>query len=150
MSAKSPGNRTSPASGAAGSARRVPFIAVGVGAVVIVAAVLAVVLTRGSDDGGKTPAGTAQTRPVVVTGSPLPAYDAATTPDPAVGTAIPALLGADFAGKPVRIANNGKAKALIFVAHWCPHCQREVPILAPNLRDEPLPENTEEIGRAHV
>ncbi|MFM8238615.1 MAG: TlpA family protein disulfide reductase [Actinomycetota bacterium] len=127
--------------GLPGSAkRRIPFVAI-VGAVVVVAGVLAIILSRGSDD--PAPAGTEQTRPVVVTGSPLPEYEADATPDPAVGKEIPGLAGENFAGDPVRIAPNGKAKVVIFVAHWCPHCQREVPILAPDLRDEPLPAGVE-------
>src|SRR5262249_30204018 len=27
--------------------------------------------------------------------------------------------------------------------HWCPHCQREVPLLAPALRNQPLPAGIE-------
>lgn len=116
---------------------------IGVGVVVVVAAVLAIVLSGGGEDEKPNPPGVAQIRPVTISGTPLPAYDAAAAPDPAVGTKIPAVIGADFTDRPVRIENDGKAKVLIFVAHWCPHCQREVPILAPNLRDEPLPADTE-------
>ena len=30
-------------------------------------------------------------------------------------------------GAPVDIALDGTAKAILFVAHWCPHCEAEVP-----------------------
>jgi len=120
--------------------RRIPFVAV-IAAVVVVAGVLAVLLSRGNDE--SAPSDVAQVRPVTVSGTPLPEYDATANPDPAVGKDIPSLSGENFSGTPVRIAPNGKAKVVIFVAHWCPHCQREVPILAPDLRDEPLPAGVE-------
>lgn len=120
--------------------RRIPFVAV-IATVVLAAGVLAVLLSRGSDEA--TPSDIAQERPVIVSGTPLPEYDATADPDPAVGREIPTLSGENFSGTPVRIAPNGKAKVVIFVAHWCPHCQREVPILAPDLRDEPLPTGVE-------
>jgi cytochrome c biogenesis protein CcmG, thiol:disulfide interchange protein DsbE len=34
-----------------------------------------------------------------------------------------------FDGSGVTIAPNGKPQAIVFVAHWCPHCQAEVPRL---------------------
>lgn len=120
--------------------RRIPLFAV-IAAVVVVAGVLAVVLTRSGDE--SVPADIAQVRPVTVSGNSLPEYDAAAVPDPAIGEQIPTLSGENFSGTAVRIAPNGKAKVVIFVAHWCPHCQREVPILAPDLRDEPLPTGVE-------
>ena len=39
----------------------------------------------------------------------------------------PDLAGEDFAGQPVSITNDGKPKVVMFLAHWCPHCQAEVP-----------------------
>ena len=36
--------------------------------------------------------------------------------------------GEDFDGSTVTIdPADGRAKAIVFLAHWCPHCQREVP-----------------------
>jgi thiol-disulfide isomerase/thioredoxin len=37
--------------------------------------------------------------------------------------------GTDFAGNPVAIKADGRPKAIIFLAHWCPHCQAEVPVI---------------------
>jgi thiol-disulfide isomerase/thioredoxin len=59
--------------------------------------------------------------------------------DPAVGTPTPELRGAGFDGKPIAVTHDGRPKLLVFVAHWCPHCQREVPLLVQHLRDRPLP-----------
>lgn len=49
--------------------------------------------------------------------------------DPAVGLMAPEVTGTDFAGKTVKIAHDGRAKAVMFIAHWCPHCQAEVPLV---------------------
>ena len=51
--------------------------------------------------------------------------------DPAVGTAAPTLTGYDLAGRPVTIdpGSDGKATMVVFLAHWCPHCNYEIPVL---------------------
>ena len=79
---------------------------------------------------------TSEFRAVTVTGEPLPEL---TDPanDPAVGMAAPKVEGANFVNDPVAI---GKGPAMIvFGAHWCPHCQREVPQLAQWIDDGLLP-----------
>ena len=114
---------------------------IAVAAVLGIAAVLAVVLSRPGDS---TTAATPQVRPIVTTGSPLPSFAAATS-DAAVGMTIPTVTGSSFDGSPVSISNDGKAKVLLFVAHWCPHCRKEVPLLANVLRETPLPQNVEMI-----
>lgn len=75
--------------------------------------------------------------PLDVTGNPLPALDdAAIDADPARGLPAPVLVGVDFDGQPVRIdaAADGPTM-VVFLAHWCPHCNAEVPRLT-QLRDE--------------
>jgi thiol-disulfide isomerase/thioredoxin len=47
--------------------------------------------------------------------------------DPAVGAPAPEFSGVDFDGETVVVENDGTAKAIVFLAHWCPHCQAEVP-----------------------
>jgi thiol-disulfide isomerase/thioredoxin len=46
--------------------------------------------------------------------------------------------GQAFDGSPVDIRNDGRPKLVLFVAHWCPHCQREVPLLTDYLKSHPL------------
>jgi len=55
--------------------------------------------------------------------------------DPAVGMPAPTVVGADFDGNPVRIdaAADGPTM-VVFLAHWCPHCNAEIPVLN-ELRD---------------
>jgi len=66
---------------------------------------------------------------VAVDGLPL----ASLTPgvDDAVGQPVPAVTGQLFNGEPITIGGNasGKPTVIVGVAHWCPHCQKEVPII---------------------
>jgi thiol-disulfide isomerase/thioredoxin len=80
---------------------------------------------------------------VTVTGSALPVYDYKAKADPGIGKTAPTLAGQDFSGTPVTTAPDGHPKVISFVAHWCPHCQREVPRLASYLRDHGLPAGVE-------
>jgi cytochrome c biogenesis protein CcmG/thiol:disulfide interchange protein DsbE len=44
------------------------------------------------------------------------------------GATVPTVIGEDFDGSEVEIRNDdGRAKAIFLLAHWCPHCQAEVP-----------------------
>jgi thiol-disulfide isomerase/thioredoxin len=64
--------------------------------------------------------------PVTVTGAaldPLPQEGA----DPAVGQMAPQLSGFTFDGSTVTIDPSKGPVMLVFLAHWCPHCNREVP-----------------------
>ena len=75
-----------------------------------------------------------QNAPVHVDGQPLtpmPAGVLQTGPetDPSYGALAPTLVGTDFEGDEVVIAPNGTPKAIYFLAHWCPHCQREAPLV---------------------
>jgi cyclophilin family peptidyl-prolyl cis-trans isomerase len=67
---------------------------------------------------------------VEIIGTPLPGFETGTEPpaDAGVGLIAPAVVGSDFTGTPVTIdPTDGRAKAIVFLAHWCPHCQAEVP-----------------------
>lgn len=101
-----------------------------VAALAIVAAVIAVVATSGSGDDKPSTAGLEQTQPVTITGAALPAYPESGT-DPAVGVTAPKVDGLSFDGTPVSIGGpTSDATLIVFAAHWCPHCQREIPKLA--------------------
>ena len=67
--------------------------------------------------------------PVTVQGAALEALPLKGS-DPAVGKAFPELSGTSLlTGQPLAISRDGRAKLILFVAHWCPHCQREVPVV---------------------
>ena len=63
---------------------------------------------------------------VTVDGTALPAFSSVTN-DPGIGETAPGLSGQTFNGKAVSVTDDGKAHVLVFVAHWCPHCQTEIP-----------------------
>jgi cytochrome c biogenesis protein CcmG/thiol:disulfide interchange protein DsbE len=95
---------------------------------VIVLAV-AVAFAASGVDGPSAGAASVETAPVSVQGAPLPPYKGPTTTDRAIGDTIPTLMGKGFDGLAVTIAPTGKPRVVLFVAHWCPHCQREVPLI---------------------
>jgi thiol-disulfide isomerase/thioredoxin len=80
-----------------------------------------------------------------VTGDALPEFD---TPenDTALGLTIPEVQGADFAGAPVAITRDGRAKVLIFFAHWCSVCRQEIPTIADWMPTADLPESVDFIS----
>lgn len=119
---------------------RRPWLWVALGAIVALAAVLAVVASNGTDRAPSI-AGVEETRDVEVGGAALAPLGAGT--DPAMGQTIPAVTGATFDGTPVTIGGNGKATVVVFVAHWCPHCQNEVPLLSDHLAGQPMPDGVE-------
>jgi len=50
--------------------------------------------------------------------------------DPDIGATPPTLTGYGFDGAPMTIdPSSGKPTMVVFLAHWCPHCNREVPRL---------------------
>ncbi len=109
------------------------LIVAGVVVLIIAAALIAVLATGGSDDSGDSSASgdsgaeIEQTRPVEVTGAKLAPFEDPAA-DPAVGQVSPVVTGAGFDGTPMTIGGAGdKPALLVFLAHWCPHCNREVP-----------------------
>ena len=128
----SPSNRSRRAAEAARQRRHRWVLWGGLAAVVVVAIVVAVVSSGGGDD-STAKATSYETGQVTVDGTALPQYSdsySGTKKDPALAKTIPTLHGTSvFNGKPVTIAPDGKPKAVVFVAHWCPHCQAEVPRL---------------------
>lgn len=111
---------------------------------VVIVGVIAVVAARGSRNDATEKVDQQQTAPVEVSGAPaLPELTDAGA-DAAVGETIPTVTGTDFDGEAVTIGpEDGKAKVIIFAAHWCPHCQRELPILVEHLKSSPLPDDVE-------
>jgi len=73
-------------------------------------------------------------------GTPLPAF---TEPDPAVGLPVPTISAQTFEGDRIQITNDGTARLYGFFAHWCPHCQDEVPATVEWLETNTLPEGVE-------
>ncbi len=113
-----------------------------VGAIVMIG-IIVIVLNGVSDTADNLADSQAE---VTVTGDPLAPYT--TGFEPSAGQPIPEVAGTGIDGQPVSITNNGKAKAIVFLAHWCPNCQVEVPELVDWLESNQIPENVELIGVA--
>lgn len=80
---------------------------------------------------------------VTVEGDSLPRYPGDPTNDQAVGLTAPVVSGADWEDNPTTIEADGRAKILIFLAHWCPHCQNEVPLVQDWLEAGNLPDGVD-------
>jgi thiol-disulfide isomerase/thioredoxin len=107
-------------------------------AVIVVAFGAAVIASRGGDSD------VSQTGSVEVDGAPLPQLGQGD--DPSLGMVAPTLVGSDFDGSTVEVTPGDGPRLLVFLAHWCPHCQAEVPLLAPYLASGDAPEGLETVA----
>ena len=96
-----------------------------VGGVVVALAVVAVASSLGGES-ARTPS--EQTHPVSVAEAALPPLPTSGA-DLAIGMPAPTLSGRSFGDEPITIdpGSTSTPSAIWFVAHWCPHCQAEVP-----------------------
>jgi thiol-disulfide isomerase/thioredoxin len=91
------------------------------------------------DPSGAATRAPAEQQPVTASGDALAGFPEK-GPDPAVGKKAPKLVGYGLDGKSVTIdPADGKPKVIAFIAHWCPHCQREVPLLTQWKKEGKLP-----------
>ena len=84
--------------------------------------------------------------PVAVVGASLPELPDGDD-DPAVGMRAPILIGEDLDGAPIRVdASVDGPTWLVFLAHWCPHCNDEIPVIN-ELRDSgAIPDGVNVVG----
>jgi cytochrome c biogenesis protein CcmG, thiol:disulfide interchange protein DsbE len=100
--------------------RRSPLLLIAVGIVVFLGAfaiVFTVLEERGADG--------IEVADVTVAGEPLVAFTPG-QPDPTQGVAAPRLFGVTPRGEEIAVERSGRPTAVVVLAHWCPHCQREV------------------------
>lgn len=138
---------------AAATGSRTPlWIGAGVAVLVLGCLLIAIIVSsRGSETPALSDKAAASGATVVpVTGSAIPygTVKVEGTPlveqpeagaDPAIGKPAPALVGQQFDGSALTIPASGTPKIVMFVAHWCPHCQKEVPLLTSHLNADGLP-----------
>ncbi len=126
------------------------WIVGGVAVVIVIALVAAIASTSKSSASSGTGAGAAGTvvpvpaisvGEVTVTGTPVgtPAPTATGTPASSIGKPVPQISGQQFDGTKLTIPAAGTPKVVMFVAHWCPHCQKEVPELSKHWAEVGLP-----------
>lgn len=140
------------------SPNRTPLIVVGVIVAVALLAGLAVLLTGGDDESSSggvidpsetlAPAGPVeQVRPVEFTGDPLPPLTDALVDDPAIGEPLPVLEGQTFDGTPITVGGAADGPTLVvYLAHWCPACNAEVPELVELTNRDGVPPGMEVVA----
>lgn len=82
---------------------------------------------------------------VTVEGEDLPFFDASAA-DPAIGQTAPTVIGSDWNDNEYTIGPSDTAKIVVLLAHWCPHCQAELPVINQWVADGGLPEGVEMYG----
>ena len=104
---------------------------IGVFGVVVVIAILAVALSGGDDQPTAGEYGTVEVEGDAL--APLTGSGA----DPAAGQDAPSLSSVAADGTTITIdpSQDGRPVVLFFLAHWCPHCQAELPVLV-DLQDQ--------------
>ncbi|HUS41038.1 MAG TPA: hypothetical protein VMY16_00085 [Ilumatobacteraceae bacterium] len=71
-----------------------------------------------------------ENRPVEVTGDALPSLESVGENDVAIGSPVPVIDGATFDGNAMTIGGATDGPTMyVFLAHWCPHCNDEIPEL---------------------
>tara|TARA_B100000900_G_scaffold95058_1_gene78168 strand:+ start:494 stop:1096 length:603 start_codon:yes stop_codon:yes gene_type:complete len=83
-----------------------------------------------------------------VIGQILPEYAAENDDNIVQGQEAPTFSGPNENSEIVSIEKNGNAKALLFLAHWCGYCQKEVPIVQEYIDLIGIPEGVEIIAIA--
>jgi cytochrome oxidase Cu insertion factor (SCO1/SenC/PrrC family) len=130
------GARPGPAGARRGRGLLVAVVVAMTGALLLAVAVT--VATGGGGDDTATSDFDTRTAAVDTGGGALPALPDAGD-DPAVGQAAPRVEGVDRDGGAVTLPATGRPTILVFLAHWCPHCQREVPLLQGWIDEGQLP-----------
>lgn len=139
------GSRPSGGRSEAGSNPLLKWLVVGVVALVVVAVGVAFLAGRDAEQRAQV-SGVLQVSDVSIEGAPLPTFDGQ-EPDPAMERMAPAFAATTFDGVEVSVLpGDGTAKVIGFFAHWCPHCQRELPRLAGWLAANELPAGVEVIA----
>jgi cytochrome c biogenesis protein CcmG/thiol:disulfide interchange protein DsbE len=65
--------------------------------------------------------------PVTIDGDDLPELPG--DDDPAIGMRAPSISGTNYDGEPVSFTPGDRPTLLVFLAHWCPHCNAEIPMM---------------------
>ncbi len=117
------------------------------GIVALVAVAVAVAfLASGDADQRDRDSLVLQVSDVTLAGAALPVFEQSQG-DPALGTQAPAFAATTFDGTEVSVQpGDGTAKVIGFFAHWCPHCQRELPRISNWLAGNTLPAGVEVIA----
>ena len=117
-----------------------------IGVVVLVAVAVGVAFLAGRDAEQREQSDVPQVSDVSIEGASLPLFEGE-EPDPAMEMRAPAFAATSFDGTEVSVLpGDGTAKVIGFFAHWCPHCQRELPRIVEWMANNQLPAGVEVIA----
>ncbi len=112
-----------------------------IGGLILVAAVVAIALAAAGGDDTSIDPDVEETAFAEIIGDALPVL---TAPDPAAGAPAPQIVSQTLAGERVQIhPDDGTARVVVFLAHWCPHCRAELPRIVDWMGSNELPGDTE-------
>ena len=114
---------------------------------VVLVAVIAIVIVVATGGGSDSSVALSENGPITVTGDPLPAFEGETATDAGAGLTAPVLEGQAFDGSPI-VIESGSPTLVVFLAHWCPHCQAEVPDLVEWAESLSVPQGLNVVGVA--
>ena len=83
-----------------------------------------------------------------VTGDLLPEFAGENDDNVAAGLAAPIFSAPNENSEIVSLEKNGNAKALLFLAHWCGYCQKEVPVVQEFINSAGVPPGVDVIAVA--
>ena len=130
------------------SSGRGKFIVGAIIAIVIGGAAIVAISSSGSDS-ASTSGSISEFSDIAVSGEALPSFDSVSTAtDTAIGLPAPVVSGKGFTGTEITTDGAGTPTLLVFLAHWCPHCQREVPLLVEWEKDGKTPTGVDVIAVA--
>ena len=117
------------------------------GALVAVAVLVVLAINLATEEQQGTEAAAFLSPDVTVTGAPLAPF-AGAAQDGSIGALAPEIRSTDFAGAPISIEHDGTPKLILFLAHWCEFCRREVPTLQSWINANGIPEGVELVSVA--
>ena len=130
------------------SSGRGKFIVGAIIAIVIGGAAIVAITSSGSDSASTT-GSISEFSDITVSGEALPSFDSVSTAtETAIGLPAPVVSGKGFTGTEITTDGAGTPTLLVFLAHWCPHCQREVPLLVEWEKDGKTPTGVDVIAVA--
>ena len=130
------------------SSGRGKFIVGAIIAIVVGGAAIVAITSSGSDSASTT-GSISEFSDITVSGEALPSFDSVSTAtDTAIGLPAPVVSGKGFTGTEITTDGAGTPTLLVFLAHWCPHCQREVPLLVEWEKDGKTPTGVDVIAVA--
>jgi thiol-disulfide isomerase/thioredoxin len=124
------------------------FIVGAIIAIIIGGAAIVAISSSGSESSSSS-GNISEFSEITVTGDALPAFDSASTaPDSSIGMTAPIVSGKGFTGTEITTDGAGTPTLLVFLAHWCQFCQREVPLLVQWEKDGLTPTGVDVIAVA--